>query len=93
MITIKSMYKHHCSILCHTFVVSATLRCDKYLVALMIVIENMTIRTKPMTETMVISIGGVLIIRNSSICSENPILKSTPNKTPLHIETIKRIII
>ena len=59
----------------------------------MIVMEKIKANTMPITDTTVIFIGGVFIIKNSSICKENPILKSTPRIIPPKIDTISLIII
>ena len=37
------------------------------------------------------SIGGVLIIKNYSICFENPILNTIPSKIPFVIDTMSLI--
>ena len=64
-----------------------------YLVALIIVNDNIIIRHMPITETIVISINGVLIIKNYQICKEKPMLNTTPSPIPPKRATIKRIII
>lgn len=64
-----------------------------YLVALMMVMEKIPMSTTPITETMVISMMGVFIIRNSSICMENPMLKMMPSRIPSIMATMSRMMI
>jgi hypothetical protein len=64
-----------------------------YFVALIIVTEKTKIKLNPIRQTIVMSIGGVFIIRNYYICSENPMLKITPKIMPSRRLTINRMII
>ena len=75
----------------HILLVSKTVLLVKYLVDKVTVIENTTSIIVAIVPIVFIYMLGVFIIRNYSICFEKPMLKTSPNKIPLRIETNKRM--